>query len=600
MAGDEEVSKLKAMLAQAEAKIKEAEANMYQAALYGQDLLEKNMSLETSNEELQQEKHELNLKFQAKLNVEKGMMTEVEHLREAVKQLEAKLESRDLEDEEKWSKREEIWKAKLTESEVCVQAAEARQKLLEERLEVAEKQLREASEAMDQSVGGQSLSSEFAELHSQNVDLLKEKQSLETELARSKADTQAAVTKGHASAARLELLQRELEEAQCSISSYSRAAEAAKTEAMELQAQLDAVAIDNLNEDGKGNSLFSEVNDRREKVETQLKVYEEKYEVLKNNYDLKMADLQKTKMHNAKLLSIAGNSYKDSGHTSRLEELLTSERDKNKRLRERLDTLEKLSEVGAEPVVVPGHGGMVTSGAVTSEDTTVLVPHTQSQEYTYLSSLLSDTQNSNRELKKQLQEQFRLSLEDSDKLRDMTRKVNTLEASQQKLKAENYTLKIHIDELKCKKGDAKVTKKEPKLIHEKLSFAKPTEKEPPAETKQGFVLKETVVNNKTLSSNVPRDNNSVVPSSGSQQVEKENVSNIIDKSDKPKKKAASFADNVEKISAEGEKETSLLQSQSPKEKEKTRPNKPQGKKKFGAANSVFVKEEDNAAECKQQ
>ena len=95
-------------------------------------------------------------------------------------------------------------------------------------------------------------------------------------------------------------------------------------EAMELQAQLDAVTIDNLNEDGKGNSLFSEVNDRRERVENQLKVNEKKYEVLKNNYNVKMAELQKTKVHNTKLLSIAVSSSR----LEDLEESLASERTK--------------------------------------------------------------------------------------------------------------------------------------------------------------------------------------------------------------------------------------------------------------------------------
>ena len=518
-------------------------------------------------------------------------MTEVEHLREAVKQLENKLESRDADDEEKWSRREEIWKAKLSECELSVQASENREVLLQERLEVAEKQLREASEAMDQSVGGQSLSSEFAELHSQNVDLIKEKQSLETELSRAKADTQQEVDRLAASAARIEILQRELEEAQCSISSYSRAVEAAKTETMELQAQLDAVTIDSINEDGKGNSLFSEVNDRREKVETQLKVYEEKYDLLKNNYDVKMAELQKTKMHNAKLLSIAGNSYKDSGHTSRLEELLASERDKNKRLRDRLDTLEQLSS--SDQVM------RVTSTVTTAPDDTIVVPHTQSDEYTYLSTLLTDTQNNNKELKKQLQEQFRLSLEDSDKIREVTRKVNSLESSLQKMKAENYTLKIQIDELKCKKGEQRVAKKEPTLIYEKLSFSRKEETKEKSVENDKFVLKETVVNNKSLfasQSSVPREH-VTVDTESSEHSEKENN---VENTEKPRKKTAMFADSVEKISSEGEKETSQLQSQSPREKEKMRPSKPQGKKKFGAANTVFVSEQDQAAECKQQ
>ena len=113
----------------------------------------------------------------------------------------------------------------------------------------------------------------------------------------------------------------------------------------------------------------AEVNDRRERVENQLKVSEEKFEVLKNNYDVKMVELQTTKMHNAKLLSIASSSHSDTRHTARLEELLPSERTKNKSLQDRLNNPEKLSA--------------------------------KSGEYSYLSSLLTNTQRSNEELKKQ-------------------------------------------------------------------------------------------------------------------------------------------------------------------------------------------------------
>ena len=69
-----------------------------------------------------------------------------------------------------------------------------------------------------------------------------------------------------------------------------------------------------------------------------------------------------------------------------------------------------------------------------SDDSTVVVPNTRSDEYSYLSTLLADTQRTNAQLQKQLQDQFRLSLEDSDKIRKMTRKVNQLKTSLQKMK----------------------------------------------------------------------------------------------------------------------------------------------------------------------
>ena len=564
------------LLFQAEERAAEAEEKMRRAAEIGKDLLEKNIQLGSELEVLQQEKHEISLRLQTKLNVEKSLLGEVDNLRDAIRQLEEKREERDRDEEERWGKREQVWKAKVAEAEVSLTTVETREKMLQERLEVTERQLAEAAEVMNQSVGGQTMSLELAELQSLNLELVQEKQRLESEVLGAKSEAAETRALGQAASARAELLQRELEEAHCSITSYCRALEDGKTEVMELQAQLDAMQMDNLNQDGKGNSLFSEVNDRREKVETQLKVYQENFDVLKKNYDIKMAELQKTKMHNAKLLSIAGSSHNDSGQVSRLEELLTAERNKNKILRERLDSLEKLSAREEASPAMAGPGQM-------EGDDTVVVPHTQSEEYSYLSSLLRQTKSANNDLRGQLQLQMRQSLEDGDKIRELTRKVNMFDASSQKLKADNYSLKIQIDELKCKKGDQKVTKKEPVKIFEKLHFERKPEAENP---KEEFVLKEKTINR-------PKSSKTPSPAKKDAEEVKENQP-----AEKPKKKAAFFAENVEKISVEGEKETSALSSSSPKEKVKS---KPQGKKKFGAANTIYVDTEANQAEqCKQQ
>ena len=218
-------------------------------------------------------------------------------------------------------------------------------------------------------------------------------------------------------------------------------------------------------------------------------------------------------------------------------------------LRDRLDTLETLS-AKTEPLLAPVTGLMMNS----SSNETVLVPHTQSDEYSYLSSLLADTQKSNEELKKQLKEQFRLSLEDSDKIREMTRKVNQLETSTQKLKAQNYTLKINIDELKCKKGEQKVQKKEPVRIYEKLVFEKKTEATATEHSDEDrFILKESISNIKAPAKTKSPDKNS--------SNEKENAidfSATETKVDKPRKKVACFSESVETITAEGEKDTESL------------------------------------------
>ena len=180
-----------------------------------------------------------------------------------------------------------------------------------------------------------------------------------------------------------------------------------------------------------------------------------------------------------------------------------------------------------------------------SDDSTVVVPHTQSDEYSYLSTLLADTQRTNAQLQKQLQDQFRLSLEDSDKIRKMTRKVNQLETSLQKMKAENYTLKIYIDELKCKKGEQKLARKEPVLIHEKLVFEKKKDNEE-KRTKNQFVLKENI-SHKASNADSSADQPTMVENIALS--EKENT--VEGCGGKPRKKMATFADVVESISGRG-------------------------------------------------
>ena len=63
----------------------------------------------------------------------KGLQTEVEYFREASKLFEIRLEDKNVKDENKWTKREEIWKAKLFEADIILQAVLVREMILMER-----------------------------------------------------------------------------------------------------------------------------------------------------------------------------------------------------------------------------------------------------------------------------------------------------------------------------------------------------------------------------------------------------------------------------------------------------------------------------------
>ena len=61
---EEELRQVRIRLIEMEQKARDTENMLMQAAQYGKDLLEKNIELESNNENLQQEKYEINLKLQ--------------------------------------------------------------------------------------------------------------------------------------------------------------------------------------------------------------------------------------------------------------------------------------------------------------------------------------------------------------------------------------------------------------------------------------------------------------------------------------------------------------------------------------------------------
>lgn len=202
------------------------------------------------------------------------------------------------------------------------------------------------------------------------------------------------------------------------------------------------------------------------------------------------------------------------------------------------------------------------------------------------------------ELQGQMQAQLRQNLQDSDKLREMARKLNLAETSLKQARAENYALKMKLDQEKSKKGDQKVEKKEPKLIVEMLKFEQEEKKGDVKVEEQPFVLKEVVLGNP--------ERDMVTPPPPIDDVTNENKENSSPafvglhvgggqkKGEKPKKKCAMFADTVEVRDTEtGLVETNNLKEE-PEEKAKVK-IRAQGRKQGGKA--VIAKE---APECKQQ
>ena len=84
-----------------------------------------------------------------------------------------------------------------------------------------------------------------------------------------------------------------------------------REEIQEYQVEIDQLKMGKSDPNSKGNSLFSEVEDRRHIVESQLAAMKSKYENIKVQLDLKNQQLKKVKMNNISLLNMANRHGSD-------------------------------------------------------------------------------------------------------------------------------------------------------------------------------------------------------------------------------------------------------------------------------------------------
>ena len=90
----------------------------------------------------------------------------------------------------------------------------------------------------------------------------------------------------------------------------------------------------------KGNSLFSEVEDRRHLAEEKLKRCEIKLEKYKISHDQKVSEMHKLRMQNIHLLKLGSNASGkcEQAQVERLQELLEAEKNKNRILSEQISS----------------------------------------------------------------------------------------------------------------------------------------------------------------------------------------------------------------------------------------------------------------------
>ncbi|XP_023334468.1 protein Spindly-B isoform X2 [Eurytemora carolleeae] len=600
---DELINRLQKDLERAKDDAKDFENKMMKAAMLGKELLDKNLELENAIEIARQEKHELGLKLQAKVDLERSLSAELDSLRDSLKADEEKRGEMKDDWEERLLKRDEEWKIRLGELELEVEQGGVREIKLKEEILNLEEQIKQSS-LRNQSITGDSISGELERIEEENMNLVNQIKDLQEDLINTREELDSF--KNNARILELKLDQQNLnvESLQCEMSGYCATIESQKMEIVELQAQLDAQLGENIDQDGKGNSLFSEVEDRRQRVESQLSALTRKYDIIKEGYDVKVAELQKVKMHNSQLLSIAG-TRNDTEHVGRLEDLLRTEKDKVRVLMDKLETIERLSTFPGSvppPSQSTQEGGAEDSNMDTDTSTVAICHDLRSKEYQYLAHLLQEAQNKNKEFQEEMRKQVRLNMEESDKQQELCRKLHSSEQQINKLKAESYTLRIQVEELKAGTFTNKYTIKEPKKrIVEQINFndlKEKEEKENVLVSSQEFQPKEILLKQDGTRRVVSKKEDDLKRKK-EVEVREEKEEKVETGEPEKKRRGIVLCDKVEEISTNGEQTQGVL-AQEGKETNKEKAGvegRGRGRKHF---TSKEVHSAEPAAECKQQ
>ncbi|KAK7093840.1 protein Spindly-like [Littorina saxatilis] len=330
-----------------EAALEEQEQNLFKAATVGKSLLEENNDLRLRIDDLMkqhaaaiEEKHQEVCSLQSRTEVaastQQWQQEEISNLRAELQTVRSSVtdqmeEERRLEvsgyKKQTESLRLDVDNLQSVETELRGRVGEL-EALLQTHLDRT--QIHSTSTSFT--------SEEMAQLHEELTALridLTEERAKNIDLT---GQLQQAEREREMVSSRLKTASTEIEELQCQVVTYAKHLEESRRETLEVRAQLDSARIESQFHGSKGNSLFSEVEDRRmtlEKMMASLKVQNKQY---KDKYDIEKQQNQKYKMQIAMALQMS--SYKQDPAVQRLRDQLSQAHAEIRTLTDHIQNLE--------------------------------------------------------------------------------------------------------------------------------------------------------------------------------------------------------------------------------------------------------------------
>ncbi|KAK7141248.1 hypothetical protein R3I93_015417 [Phoxinus phoxinus] len=457
-------------------KLLEREEALQKAGQYGLQLLYEKMDLHNKLEEqqiemssvieaLEQEKYSLQREVELKARMLESLRSEFDLVKNQQKhqmeQQQTLLERNHALELSDLKNKVEKMKTDLEETQLAEKQMRHKLDQQSEALSSKTEELRVLTERAHET-----MSSEILELQVQKMDMESAMASLEQELQEARYKEEQLHLANSTLQRQLERDTEEKEEREKEAVSCYNALEKARVANQDLQIQLEQVLQQAQDPNSKGNSLFSEVEDKRAEMERQLSSMKRQHESLQKQHALIKQHMHRMKMQIATLMQLQSNRA-DPAQLERLQFMLSDKNNEIESLMMKVRELEKEKTTATDqyPPAPSKEGELMDETYYTD----------------LLKMQLSNSKKDAEKLKDELSMARMKALSESQRVLELERKLYGTEQSLKQRHSDNMRLQVKLEELKMKYTPNEVNKAQvQKRRREKFPVAVPEEKSAPS------------------------------------------------------------------------------------------------------------------------
>ncbi|XP_071109162.1 protein Spindly-A-like [Haliotis cracherodii] len=555
---DSDVSILKEELAQ-------KDGNLMKAVEIGKALLEENSQLKEQIEDVaknyskkveakEQELYSLQMKYDQKASLEKWYNEEIMSLKQEMavqrERITDELEAKLHQEAGQFRKQISHLQADLELSQNAERQLREHVKQLED---LVKEQMNETT-----NISRSFYSEELGQAQQEIVTLQNDKTALKTQMIEMEAELRHYKEERELLRSHLCSKDEEIEDLQCQVTSYCNNQERFHVEILDLKAQLEALRMEASSHDSKGNSLFSEVEDRRVVAEKKLISLNVQIEMLKEKCEIEKQQHHKLKMQMVMLLQMSGGQS-DREAVDSLQSQLSDANSQIKNLASKIEELEKT-----------GHGQADHMAAFHK-----VFGNGSKEDYVqYLHNMLKAKEKELAEVGKELRVTSMLLLDSKNKVLQQRKEIFTVEEEKAKLHSQSVKLYLQNEELLLKYDPEKLKEKKHGMVFKKEKIPLDDSEDETEEEKMKIReshgiegLDASTILNKTGNKSVLVESQRENIKSGEDQPGKKCTSVRL-----PGERSVSLSDDVTVVNSEGEKEqTALVDEEKPGRKEGGKP-----------------------------